>query len=81
MSRAPTALWFWPDTSGDDTVRFTDKQKEVFDLICRGYSYKEIAFMLGIAEVTVKQRMATIRKNLGAKNNTHALKITVILSF
>jgi DNA-binding NarL/FixJ family response regulator len=73
MSRTPTALWFWPDVSGDDAVVLTHKQWEVFKLVMQGCSYDEIAFELGIHHKTVAQRMKTVQRRLGARNNAHAV--------
>ena len=73
MSRTPIALWFWPDISGSETVRLTNKQWEVFNLVMQGYGYDEIAFRLGIHEKSVAQRMKTVQRKIGARNNASAI--------
>lgn len=80
MSRNPTSLWFWPDLSEDKIVHLTEKQKQVFDLVCQGYSYKEIAYELCIAEVTVKKRIETLKIKLNAKNNPHLVYLFITLN-
>jgi len=73
MSSTPTALWFWPDVSGEETVQLTDKQWEVFRLVMQGCSYDEIAFELGIHHKSVAQRMKTVQRKLEARNNAHMI--------
>jgi DNA-binding NarL/FixJ family response regulator len=51
----------------------TGRQREVFDLMARGYSTKLIARELGLAVGTVKVHLAAIYRLLGAHNRTEAV--------
>lgn len=58
--------------------KLTDRQRQVCDLIIKGYSLREIADMLGVGEKTIQG----IRKNgwaaLGVTNSTQLLAIYVL---
>jgi len=46
-------------------LKFTDKQKTVMNLLCKGKSYKEISDALGIKLPSVRNHIALIYKKLG----------------
>jgi DNA-binding CsgD family transcriptional regulator len=46
----------------------TDKQREVMNLVCEDFSYKEIARKLRISVRTVEQRVAAARSRLGTRD-------------
>ena len=52
--------------------RLTSRQKEVLKLMAEGYSNKEIARNLDIAEATTKIHAAAILRELGVHNRTEA---------
>lgn len=52
--------------------RLTSRQKDVLKLMAEGYSNKEIARNLEIAEATTKIHAAAILRELGARNRTEA---------
>ncbi|MCQ8873837.1 response regulator transcription factor [Mesorhizobium sp. LMG17149] len=52
--------------------RLTSRQKEVLRLMAEGYSNKEIARSLEIAEATTKIHAAAVLRELGARNRTEA---------
>ena len=52
--------------------RLTSRQKEVLKLMAEGYSNKEIARNLEIAEATTKIHAAAILRELGVRNRTEA---------
>ena len=52
--------------------RLTSRQKEVLRLMAEGYSNKEIARNLEIAEATTKIHAAAILRELGVRNRTEA---------
>ena len=52
--------------------RLTSRQKEVLQLMAEGYSNKEIARNLEIAEATTKIHAAAILRELGVRNRTEA---------
>jgi DNA-binding NarL/FixJ family response regulator len=53
-------------------ARLTARQKEVLRLMAEGYSNKEIARNLEIAEATTKIHAAAILRELGVRNRTEA---------
>jgi DNA-binding NarL/FixJ family response regulator len=52
--------------------RLTSRQKDVLRLMAEGYSNKEIARDLDIAEATTKIHAAAIMRELGVRNRTEA---------
>ncbi|CDX46489.1 Two component transcriptional regulator, LuxR family [Mesorhizobium sp. ORS 3359] len=52
--------------------RLTSRQKDVLRLMAEGYSNKEIARDLEIAEATTKIHVAAIMRELGVRNRTEA---------
>ena len=51
----------------------TGRERDVLQSLLSGHSDKEIANTYGIALVTVKHHLKSLRLNLGAKNRTHAV--------
>ena len=51
----------------------TQRQREVLNLIAKGYSNKEVAREMSLAESTVKSHLAIILKTLNVKNRTQAV--------
>ena len=51
----------------------TKRECDVLQSLLRGHSDKEIAKKYGIALVTVKHHLKSLRLKLGAKNRTHAV--------
>ena len=52
--------------------RLTRREREVLDLIARGFSNKRIALELGIAEKTVKTHVGHVLAKLGVSDRTQA---------
>ncbi len=52
----------------DPDIRLTDRELEVLDLICKGYSNVEIAKFLGVSQRTVDGHRAHLFEKTGAKN-------------
>lgn len=50
----------------------TEREREVLRLMAEGYTNKEIAERLSVAEVTVKKHVQSIMAKLGATDRTHA---------
>jgi DNA-binding NarL/FixJ family response regulator len=61
-----------PGAFGADTEHLTRREREVLDLIAKGFSNKRIAFELGIAEKTVKTHVGHLLAKLGVADRTQA---------
>lgn len=55
--------------------RLTPRQLDVLNLVAEGWSNKEIARSLGLAEGTVKLHVTALLRALGASNRTQAVSI------
>ena len=53
----------------------TEREREVFDLLCQGMQSKEVARELGISPRTVEQHASHIIEKTGAHNMLHAATI------
>lgn len=67
VRRSPSA----PTDSGVAET-LTAREKEVLHLICAGYSNKEIANLLAVAEGTVKNHVSNLLLKLNARDRTRA---------
>ena len=63
------------ETESDNGL--TTRQREVLDSITRGLSNDDIAGMLGISKVRVKQHLAALYQKLGAANRAEAVAIAL----
>lgn len=55
--------------------RLTERQQEVFDLMCEGKTNKMIARVLDLTEGTVKLHVRAVLQALGASNRTQAVSM------
>ncbi len=51
----------------------TDRQKEVLDYLCHGYSYDDIAKILFVSDKTVRSHVTAIFSRLGVHSQTQAV--------
>lgn len=61
-----------PQPTPTPTAALSEREKEVLDLIAKGYLYKEIALQLQITLNTVKQHIHRIYQKLQVQNRTEA---------
>jgi len=59
--------------SDEKPLKFTDKQKKVMGLLCKGKSYKEIADAINIKQSSLRNHLALIYKKLGVANMVDAI--------
>ena len=56
-----------------DQTRLTPREREVLELLARGYLYKEIADHLGISLSTVRAHLHTVYEKLHVQSRTEAV--------
>jgi DNA-binding NarL/FixJ family response regulator len=61
-----------PTTTDDGLAKLTRREREVLELIGRGFANKRIALELGIAEKTVKAHVSAVLAKLGVSDRTQA---------
>ena len=59
-------------TAAEPAERLTRREREVLELIARGFSNKRIALELGVAEKTVKAHVGHVLAKLGVSDRTQA---------
>lgn len=65
--------------AGQAQVSLTRRQRDVLDLLQRGYSSKRIVAQLGLNKGTVDNHVSGLLRALGANNRAHALAIATEL--
>ncbi|MCL2217317.1 MAG: LuxR C-terminal-related transcriptional regulator [Defluviitaleaceae bacterium] len=61
------------EKAGEISVKFTDKQKAVMDLLCQGKTRKEIAEILGIKQPTLRTHLDAVYGKLEVSNAVDAV--------
>lgn len=66
-----------PDTANLSLEELTSRETEIFQLVGRGFSTKEIAHMLKLSIFTVESHKKHIRKKLNIKDSPQMLKTAI----
>lgn len=61
----------------EDTLRLTDRQREILTLVAKGFSNREIARNFGISEICVKKHLQSVFEKLGASTRAEAASIAI----
>lgn len=56
---------------------FSNRENEIVDLLCRGYSEKEIAGKLFISPATVNNHMRNMREKFGLHKNSELMLLYI----
>lgn len=59
--------------------RLTDREREILELVWKGFGNKEIASVLGLTHGTVRIYMSDILRKLGAGSRTEAVRVALEL--
>ncbi|MEM7479693.1 MAG: response regulator transcription factor [Acidobacteriota bacterium] len=76
---AGEAGWEFPSLDPPDPL--TEREVEILRFLCGGYSNREIAEALGVAEGTVKNHLSSILSKLGVRDRTRAVLKGLELGF
>jgi FixJ family two-component response regulator len=61
-------------------ARLTDREREVLDMVCRGWTSKEIAAALGLSARTIDAHRAKIAEKLGTSSVAEFVRLTLVAS-
>jgi len=67
----------FPKKAAEPTVSLTEREKEVLELICKGFSNPEIAKKLFLSERTIDGHRANLLEKTGAKNAPHLVMYAI----
>jgi len=67
-----TSIFEDDNAFGEILERLTPTQRQVLDLIARGYMNKQIAWVRGISEATVKAHLSELLRRLDLRSRTQA---------
>lgn len=62
-----------PDTQAAEPIRLTPREQEALDLIARGYTYGEIASLLGVSVNTVQTHIKNTYAKLAVRSRSEAV--------
>ena len=60
-------------SSGDLFAPLTQRESEILNLVARGLTNKQIGYLLGISEQTVKNHLTSLLRKIGASDRTQAV--------
>ena len=64
-------------TRGELSLKTGPRELEALRLRSQGHSVKEVAVLMGVSYHTTKERLAIVRRKLGARNTAHAVTIAI----
>ena len=73
LFRSQPAKSFEPNTRAQSTLKVSERELEVLELIAAGRSNKEIAIALDVSPNTVKTHVARLLEKLDARRRTEAI--------
>jgi DNA-binding NarL/FixJ family response regulator len=63
-----------PDATSEDLFApLTQRESEILNLVARGLTNKQIGYLLGISEQTVKNHLTSLLRKIGASDRTQAV--------
>jgi DNA-binding NarL/FixJ family response regulator len=63
-----------PDAASEDLFApLTQRESEILNLVARGLTNKQIGYLLGISEQTVKNHLTSLLRKIGANDRTQAV--------
>jgi DNA-binding NarL/FixJ family response regulator len=63
-----------PDATSEDLFApLTHRESEILNLVARGLTNKQIGYLLGISEQTVKNHLTSLLRKIGASDRTQAV--------
>ena len=62
----------------EDFFLLTEREKEILQLICKGYDYKEIAIQIYVSPNTVKKHISNIYYKLHVSSKAQAMRIAYL---
>jgi RNA polymerase sigma factor (sigma-70 family) len=73
IARRVVASFRQPDTN-EDLDLLTNREREIVELLCKNYAYKEIADQLYISRETVKKHIKNIYEKLHVQNKFEVIQ-------
>ena len=75
LRESPRRYWAGGSRVGTRTMRLTDKQRAVFDLLLQQYQSKEIARRLGVSPAAIEERIRVARVRYGGVSRAEAIRL------
>ena len=58
-------------------LKFTHRETQIIKYVANGNTNKEISYILGISEQTIKNHVSTILRKLNAHDRAHAVALAI----